>query len=1435
MRVEDPQGRLHVVGPRDRYASNYARDDFGNGDSRNEQVNLFLLTDQPVYRPGKETHWKAWMRHRDFALNADSNRYANGNLRVALVAPQAPNHMLESALKFNAEGAADGAVRLPASGILGRHAIYAHGTYDSAYRNFPVEQFRKPEFVAEAAVNEHTSALGGTFEFQINTRYYSGSPLVGGMVRYHVSRRPQRWSGREPAYPKTEWDWLYRNGHSWRASSSGEQTEWGNDHGGEVISGLVPLRADGTAVIPVDTQSAAQLGGATSQLYSLQAWVIDATQRTVELKAEHIVTPQPCTLLLDADHGFYHAGETGLLTLRSFHTDGSPAAVTAILKHTTPDGRTATVPFPSEQDGQGDLKQLFQQTGIHYLRVEATLPKGGKATTQREISVLDADAMIKGDEPEATLDVQLRNPEYAPGDDAEILISSRRADADVWLFIRAAGGVYPDPVHLHLTGHHAIHRVPVTETDFPNFFVQAFTVDEGRVFNVLRQILVPPKHVIAKVRFETDRPSYQPGDTCRVKIRTTRYDGSPLQANVAFTAYDKTLDAIRSQAVNERDYLLETDLPDIRQFFWGWRRGHGQRITSSSHVSGLFDYRIPGLIENAWQGYYPWREEDNRAGACACEINPAAEPPGGAAVPSMPASLVALLNQTRIRQTLRDNIAWEPDLHTNEKGEATVEFTLPDNLTTWTLRAWAVGPKTEVGEARHDLPVAKPLELRIAAPRFLIVGDETVLTASVVGSAQKNQPLLAMLEQQGMALKLLNEATQNTTLDASGGAHITWRVKAATEGSCIVRIKAACGAASDATEITLPVRLAHTAQVESWDMSIAPGQQERELEFTVPETDRPESTRLELRLTPGTLAVIADALPYLAEYPHGCAEQTLNRFLPTLIAHRTLAALKFDVNALQKAAETSAASGQTLPEHLQRWQRDEQRPRWNSASLFDAEKVRDMAAAGLARLTDMAVINHRGDSANGGWAWFGGGDRGNAQLTALIVHGFLQARSSGIRVHDQVLSSSLGVLEKHEEKMLRCVNNPAYYGLKDKHLGDDLDVLVHVTLVESLEPPPEPDKTNPLHTLRESTSVYHARPAAAMRKHLISRRDQLAAISLARLALACHQLGENENRNLLLKSLKTRVKTDAGTHTAWIDTSHNGTWQQDFIETQAAFLRLLALVEPVGTLTADVARNLIIRRSQGRFWNSTRDTAASIEALATYALATGEADRHQTVQVLLDGKMKQQIELHRDAALAAAPGLVFDAADLPPGRHSLTLRMAGGGALPATVALQHFGHANVAPASPLKLTRRLWRIDPSSIQANQAASHSYWWHQLNIQRELISDASQLTPGDMIEIENEFTAAQPLEYVLIESPLPAALHPVHTLSCWEYQDNISGYQEIRDDRTCFFIERLAQGSHTHRILARVENSGTFTLPPAFITAMYSPAFHATSDTQVVRVK
>lgn len=194
--------------------------------------------------------------------------------------------------------------------------------------------------------------------------------------------------------------------------------------------------------------------------------------------------------------------------------------------------------------------------------------------------------------------------------------------------------------------------------------------------------------------------------------------------------------------------------------------------------------------------------------------------------------------------------------------------------------------------------------------------------------------------------------------------------------------------------------------------------------------------------------------------------------------------------------------------------------------------------------------------------------------------------------------------------------------------------------------------------------------------------------------------------------------------------------------------------------------------------------------------------------------------------------MVFDASDLAPGKHILTLRLAGGGSLAATAGLQHFGPLVAVPGSALKLTRRLWRVDPASVQASNQ-SHGWFTHE--IRRELVAEDTSFKPGDMIELECRFESGQSLEYLLLDSPLPAALRPVHTLSGWEHQDGLYCYQEIRDDRVCVFVERLQHGTHSLRILARVENSGTFTLPPASITAMYSPSFHATSGSQTVLVR
>ena len=45
---------------------------------------------------------------------------------------------------------------------------------------------------------------------------------------------------------------------------------------------------------------------------------------------------------------------------------------------------------------------------------------------------------------------------------------------------------------------------------------------------------------------------------------------------------------------------------------------------------------------------------------------------------------------------------------------------------------------------------------------------------------------------------------------------------------------------------------------------------------------------------------MVDALPYLVDYPYGCTEQTLNRFLPTVITQKVLLDMKLDLKEIQK-------------------------------------------------------------------------------------------------------------------------------------------------------------------------------------------------------------------------------------------------------------------------------------------------------------------------------------------------------------------------------------------------------------------------------------------------------------------------------------------------------------------------------------------------------
>src|SRR5947199_2220057 len=70
-----------------------------------------------------------------------------------------------------------------------------------------------------------------------------------------------------------------------------------------------------------------------------------------------------------------------------------------------------------------------------------------------------------------------------------------------------------------------------------------------------------------------------------------------------------------------------------------------------------------------------------------------------------------------VRTNFADTAFWAAALTTAPDGTAEVEFALPESLTTWKVKTWAMGPGTQVGQADSEIVTTKDLLVRLQAPR----------------------------------------------------------------------------------------------------------------------------------------------------------------------------------------------------------------------------------------------------------------------------------------------------------------------------------------------------------------------------------------------------------------------------------------------------------------------------------------------------------------------------------------------------------------------------------------------------------------------------------------------------------------------------------------------------------------------------------------------
>jgi uncharacterized protein YfaS (alpha-2-macroglobulin family) len=235
----------------------------------------------------------------------------------------------------------------------------------------------------------------------------------------------------------------------------------------------------------------------------------------------------------------------------------------------------------------------------------------------------------------------------------------------------------------------------------------------------------------------------------------------------------------------------------------------------------------------------------------------------------------------------------------------------------------------------------------------MIQGDELLIATTVHNYLGSEKMTKVEFSGENVAL---NDHERTITIPANGEKRIDWKVTAPRTGNATFTVKALTNEESDAMELTVPVipngvRLAtgSVAELETPTGS-------RTMNLMLPDGADPATGEVYVTLSPSLAGSFLGALDSLIGYPYGCVEQTMSRFLPTVVVADALRKLDLPFNEKRRA------------------------------------EIPKMVAKGLGKLYDM-------QHDDGGWGWWQL-DKTDPFMTAYVIYGMTVARSAGYEIDD---------------------------------------------------------------------------------------------------------------------------------------------------------------------------------------------------------------------------------------------------------------------------------------------------------------------------------------------------------------------------------------------------------------------------------------------------
>ena len=1407
---------------------------------------VFTITDRPVYRPEQTVKFKFWIQKSQYD-QPDSAAFGEKDFTVQINNPQGEK-VFEKIYKTDKFGGLEGEFPLAKGAMLGNYSLLVMDNLHQGGQ-FRVEEYKKPEYEVTVDAPTEPVALGEKVPATIKAKYFFGAPVTKATVKYKILRssHDSHW------YPNAPWDWFYGKGYWWFASDYTWYPGWNrwgcarpmgwwigrNNVPPEVVAEQeVEIGADGTVQVEIDTSLAKQIHGDEDHSYSITAEVVDESRRTIVGTGNVLVSRTPFRVFAWVDRGHYKVGDTiqarfdahtldnkpvsgkGELTLFKITYDDKQQPVEEAVqswKLDTDAAGRATQQLAASKSGQYRLSYKVTDSKEHTIEGGYVFVVRGDGFDGREFRFND-------------LELVTDKREYAPGDKVRLMVTTNKADSCVVLFLRPSNGIYLPPKVIRLKGKNTVEEVAVVQKDMPNFFIEAFTIADGKYHQEAREVVVPPEKRVINVDVQPSKTEYKPGADATVQIKLTDSTGEPFVGSTVLTVYDKSVEYISGGS----------NVAEIKEFFWKWRRQHhpqrdctldrwfhnllknGETAMADLGVFGgmvgengfgggpgqmgarpvmLNRARRGGTALGAAGGFAP----ESAALSLDAAAAPAAKGQAMEGEADRSGTPDAAVQAPTVRSNFADTAFWAGSVTTDKSGLAEVSFKMPESLTGWKVKTWAMGLGTKVGQGEAEVTTKKNLLVRLQAPRFFVEKDEVVISANVHNYFKSEKSALVSIELEGDTVELASRnREQKVIIPTDSEQRVDWRVRVTGQGTASITVKALSDEESDAMKLTFPVYVHGMLKTESFSGAIRPADASGSIKFTVPEQRRQNESRLEARFSPTLAGAIVDALPYMVDYPYGCTEQTLNRFLPTVITQKVLLNMGLNLKDIQaKRTNLNAQEIGDDAERAKRWKRLDRNP------VFDEAEVQAMVKEGLERLTSMQC-------ADGGWGWFSGwGERSWPHTTAVVVHGLQTARANDVAIVPGVLEKGIDWLKRYQDEQVQWIKNWGKKDVRQKQFADALDALVYMILVDA-------DIAN-----------------AEMNEFLYRDRVQLPVYAKALFGLALHQQQQADKLKMILENIEQFVVQDEENQTAYLKLPNEGWWYWygSDIEANAYYLKLLSKTNPQDARASRLVKYILNNRKHATYWNSTRDTALCIEALADYMKASGEDKPNLTVEVWLDGKKQKEVKVDSSNLFTFDNKFVLEGDAVTGGEHTFELRKQGTGPLYFNVYQTNFTLEDFITKAGLevKVQRKFYKLTKSDTQIDVAGSRGQAVKQKveKFDRTELENLSTLESGDLVEIELEIDSKNDYEYLIFEDMKAAGFEPVEVRSGYNGND-MGAYVEFRDERVAFFVRQLSRGTHSISYRLRAEIPGNFSALPTKASAMYAPELKANSDEMKLKI-